>query len=123
MAAAERLICDGAALVDGGAGLRFEVEVAGRTESAFAIRYRGQVFAYLNRCAHVPVELDWRQGDFFTPDGDYLICASHGALYSPLTGQCLGGRCHGKGLHPLAVRESAGKIYLLLRGNDGTEQD
>ena len=49
-------------LVDGGPG--FTLVRYGVEEAAFAIRFRGQVHAYFNRCAHVPVELDW-QHEFF----------------------------------------------------------
>lgn len=112
MAGDERLIGTSLELVDGGPGLRFTVERHGRLVPAFAIRYRGQVFAYLNECAHVPVELDCQPGEFFDHSKLYLICAMHGALYAPDTGQCLLGRCRGRGLMPVAVREAHGNLYL-----------
>jgi nitrite reductase/ring-hydroxylating ferredoxin subunit len=31
----------------------------GKDEPAFVIRHRGHPHAYLNRCAHVPMEMDW----------------------------------------------------------------
>ena len=57
---------------------------------AFAIRYRDRVYAYLNACAHVPVELDLVEGDLFDLSGQYLVCAMHGAYYHPESGVCLG---------------------------------
>lgn len=116
MAAGERLICTAAELVDGGAGVRFTTERYGRTEPAFAVRYRGRVFAYYNRCAHVPTELDWNAGEFFDSSGLYLICATHGALYDPASGACLLGRCSGRGLEALAVFERDGNVYLIQEG-------
>jgi nitrite reductase/ring-hydroxylating ferredoxin subunit len=113
MAARERLICTSGELVDGGDGVRFATEWQGAAEPAFAIRYGGRVHAYLNRCAHVPVEIDWQPGKFFDFTGLYLICSVHGALYDPASGACLGGRCEGKGLRPLAVTERGGCIYLI----------
>jgi len=112
MAARERLICAAEALIDGGAGQRFEVQEHGKTVPAFVIRHRGRVHAYLNRCGHVPVELDCKPGEFFDPARVYLICAVHGALYDPASGACLGGRCQGRGLTPLAVEERDGQIFL-----------
>lgn len=112
MAAGERLICAAGALAEKGPGVRFEVMHAGQPAPAFVIRYQGRVHAYLNRCGHVPVTLDAMPGEFFDHSGLYLICATHGALYSPSTGQCLGGRCQGRGLTPLPVIERDGQIYL-----------
>ena len=58
MVAEPRLICAAAELQERGRGVRFTVERYGRQEPAFVVRYDGQVRAYLNRCAHVPMELD-----------------------------------------------------------------
>lgn len=113
MVARERLICGSGELVDGGDGIRFEVQWMGAAQTAFAVRYRGRVHAYLNRCAHVPVEMDWQPGKFFDASGLYLICAVHGALYDPQTGACLLGRCENRGLHALEVAEKDGGIYLI----------
>lgn len=121
MADAERLsglstigdpICSSASLIDGGSGQRFSVQHRGVSEAAFAIRHGGEVRAYLNRCGHIPVELDWQPGKFLDVSGLYLICSTHGALYSPQDGRCLGGRCNGKGLIPLGVVERDGNVYL-----------
>ncbi len=113
MAGAKRLICTAADLVERGKGVRFSVERNGRTEPAFAVRYGGTVHAYLNRCAHVSVELDWSEGEFFDLSGLYLICSTHGAMYLPHTGQCVGGPCKGARLVPVPVEESDGKVYSI----------
>lgn len=113
MAGRERLICDGSELAEGGRGVRFEVERYGRQEAAFVVRYDGVVRAYLNRCAHVPVELDWVEGEFFDLTGLYLICATHGATYLPETGYCIRGPCGGRSLTALNVVEADGKVYLI----------
>ncbi len=126
------VICASAELVDGGLGVRFTVagrrgiqrEVgAGGTApgeaAAFVVRYQGQLRAYLNRCAHVPVELDWEQGKFFDYSGLYLICATHGALYAPETGRCVGGRCQGRSLQPLHVAERHGQVFLIEDDGEG----
>lgn len=114
-----RLICSGAELQDLGKGYRFTVQRYGREAPAFVVRYRGQVHAYLNECAHVPVELDWQPGEFFDDSKLYLICAVHGALYSPSSGHCLGGRCQGKGLKSLTVCEIEGQVFLQLENKNG----
>jgi nitrite reductase/ring-hydroxylating ferredoxin subunit len=112
VAEAERLICRAEDLPEAGAGVRFEVERQGRMEPAFVVRWRGEARAYLNRCGHVPVELDYQPGQFFDYANRYLICATHGALYDPVSGACMGGRCNGVGLVPIAVVERGGGVYL-----------
>ncbi len=113
MATSPRLICASGDLLEGGAGVRFSVPRAGGDVPAFAVRFDGVVQAYLNRCAHVPIELDWQPGEFFDHSKLYLVCATHGALYAPESGACLGGRCNGRGLTPVAVTEQDGLVYFL----------
>ena len=115
----QRRICRSDELAEGGPGVRFTVERFGAGEPAFLVRFRGQVHAYLNCCGHVPVELDWQQGEFFDSSGLYLICATHGALYAPDSGHCLGGRCNGKGLEKLVVTEHDGWVVLNEEGGQG----
>jgi len=111
MARRERLICTSAVLLDGGAGVRFEVERAGTALPAFAVRFRGVVRAYVNECRHQATELDWNPGEFFDAERLYLICATHGALYQPDTGMCIEGPCRGARLATVAVCEREGGVY------------
>lgn len=107
------VICRSADLEEGGKGVRFRVFWHGQPVSAFVIRYQGHPHAFLNQCGHQPVELDWQEGEFFDDGGVYLICATHGALYSPEDGHCVGGRCNGKGLTVLPVEESNDQVRLI----------
>ena len=118
MAEAQRLICASSALADSGGGVRFEIEYFGQAAPAFAVRYRGRVHAYLNRCAHVPMELDWQEGIFFDAAGRDLICSTHGATYEASTGKCLGGPCSGTPLVRLRVVERDDMIFYLGPEND-----
>lgn len=113
MARRERLICASAALAEQGRGVRFEVERHCRREPAFVVRFDGVPRAFLNQCGHVPVELDWQEGEFFDHSRLYLICATHGALYHPGSGACVGGRCAGRGLIPVPVVERDGHVYVM----------
>ena len=107
-----RAICASSELANGGDGVRFELEHKGETVPAFAIRHGGRVYAYVNRCAHIAMELDWNPGKFFDTEGEYLICSTHGALYAPESGACRGGPCRGSGLIRLQVFESDGRVFL-----------
>jgi nitrite reductase/ring-hydroxylating ferredoxin subunit len=104
-------ICDGDQVAEGGKGVRFPVTAFGDAATGFVVRYDGKPYAYLNRCAHVPIELDWFEGEFFESSGLYLMCSTHGAIYIPESGLCAGGPCKGGKLRPIAVREVDNKIY------------
>ena len=112
MATKQRLICQSQALAEGGAGVRFEVGCGDGRLGAFVVRFGGRVYAFVNRCAHAGVELDWMPGEFFDDSGLYLICATHGATYEPNTGRCVHGPCSGAYLEAVDVLEQDGNIYL-----------
>lgn len=105
-------MCDSKRLQNGGSGVRFQVEHHGHIQPAFVIRHAGRAVAYLNRCAHKRVELDWQEGEFFDADRLYLVCATHGALYDPASGSCVGGPCRGAKLTAITVSEADGAVWL-----------
>ena len=105
-------LCSSKDLNEGGRSIRFNVNKDGALWPAFVIRHAQGSKAYVNRCTHLMLELDWEPGEVFDLDGEYLICANHGALYEPETGACAGGPCNGVGLESLTVVETDGKIYL-----------
>jgi nitrite reductase/ring-hydroxylating ferredoxin subunit len=104
-------ICESATVEDGGKGVRFPVRAFGDDATGFVVRFGGKIYAYLNRCAHVPIELDWSKGEFFESSKLYLMCSTHGAIYMPETGACAGGPCRGGRLRPIVVREADDCIY------------
>jgi nitrite reductase/ring-hydroxylating ferredoxin subunit len=107
-------VCAADDLVDAGPGVRFDLVIDGNRATGFVVRYRGTVVGYLNRCAHVAMELDWLPGLFFEDEGRYLMCATHGAIYEPASGACAGGPCLGRGgLLALEVVEREGKIWWV----------
>ena len=113
MADDARLICASGELREAGRGVRFEVEYFGEPAPAFAIRFEGRAYGYLNRCAHVAMELDWRPGEFFDSQGRDLICSTHGAMYAADSGRCLGGPCGGAPLVALRLEERDGQVYFM----------
>lgn len=109
-----RVICKSEDVQEREQGLRFALPELGKMATGFVVRFNGQVQAYVNRCAHVPVELDWNEGDFFNITKDYLICATHGAHYQPETGFCVMGPCKGRALQKLAVIERNNEVLIQL---------
>ena len=103
-------LCNSADLAEGGRAVPFDVVFAGQTCRAFAIRFEGQPHAYLNRCTHVAMEMDFQPDQFFDASGRWLLCATHGAEYSPDTGECAGGPCRG-GLVKIELSEAHGVVH------------
>jgi nitrite reductase/ring-hydroxylating ferredoxin subunit len=106
----EIALCNSRDLADGGDAVPFDVIYAGQTCRAFAIRFDAGVHAYLNRCTHVAMEMDYQPNKFYDLTGQYLVCATHGAVYQPDTGRCAGGPCRG-GLVKIKLSERNGVVH------------
>ena len=80
----------------------------------FVVRQGEQVYAYQNFCVHAGHPLNWQPNDFLTEDGSRIVCASHGAMFRPDTGECAGGPCRGKSLRSVecVVRDGV----VVVRG-------
>lgn len=108
---APQRVCASAELAERGQAVVFDVTLWGQPARAFALRFDGRVVAYMNRCAHVPTELDWQPGEFLDMDKRWIICSIHGATYEPADGQCVAGPCRGESLIALDVAERDGEVY------------
>ncbi len=104
-------LCASAELAERGQALVFDVLQYGQPVRAFALRFEGEVVAYLNRCVHVPTEMDWQHGVFLDGDQRFILCSTHGASYEPLDGRCVGGPCGRGRLTAVQVREIDGQVY------------
>jgi nitrite reductase/ring-hydroxylating ferredoxin subunit len=104
-------LCASAELEERGRAHVFDVMLWGGLARAFALRFDGRVVAYLNRCAHVPTEMDWQPGEFLDADRRHIVCSIHGASYEPGSGRCLDGPCGRGRLMAVAVSEADGQVY------------
>jgi len=109
--AAREALCASAELAERGRAVVWDVLLYRQPARAFALRYDGRVVAYINRCAHVPAELDWQPGEFFDEGRRWLLCSIHGAVYEPADGRCAGGPCGRGRLMAIATEESDGQVY------------
>ena len=104
-------LCRSADLEEGGLAHVFDVLLWRSPARAFALRFEGRVVAYMNRCAHVPTEMDWQPGRFLDADNRWIICSIHGATYDPMDGRCVGGPCARERLMAIDVLEKDGEVY------------
>jgi nitrite reductase/ring-hydroxylating ferredoxin subunit len=112
-AAPRQALCGSQELQEKGRAKVFDVLHFKAPATAFALRFNGQVVAYLNRCAHVPAELDWQPGEFLDAGREFILCSIHGAAYEPRSGRCIGGPCGRGRLTPLTIEEDAGQVYWV----------
>ena len=104
-------LCRAADLPERGKAWVWDVQLWGQPARAFALRFDGRVVAYLNRCAHVPTEMDWQPGEFLDLDRRWILCSIHGAAYEPADGRCIGGPCGRGRLIQLEVAQEDDRVY------------
>jgi nitrite reductase/ring-hydroxylating ferredoxin subunit len=97
-----------------GTSIKFLMPIRGVDEECFVINYHGKLHAYVNRCRHVPMAMDWVDNQFFAERGRYLMCQTHNAYYDPASGECIAGprgAC-GKFLYRVPLAVERGVIYV-----------
>ncbi len=104
-------LCAADELVERGDAVVFDVVQWRDKATAFAMRFDGEVVAYVNRCVHVPTEMDWEYGKFLDSGRDFIMCSIHGASYNPSNGRCVGGPCGRGSLTKLRVEERDQQVY------------
>jgi nitrite reductase/ring-hydroxylating ferredoxin subunit len=92
--------------------LTFRLACGRRALAGFVVNHGGQMRAWLNRCPHVGTPLDLWPNEFYTEDGQALVCSTHGALYEPLSGRCTAGPCVGDALAPLPLRRDGDLLVV-----------
>lgn len=104
-------LCASSALAERGSAHVWDVLQYGRPVRAFVLRVDGSVRAYVNRCLHVPTEMDWQPGEFLDSEKRFIMCSIHGATYEPADGRCASGPCGRGRLTAVAVRERDGQVH------------
>lgn len=99
-----------------GTSKKFTMRRGGRDFEALLVNYQGQHYAYVNRCPHTGITLDWVNNQFFSSDNRYIMCATHGAVFEPPSGECVWGPCVGLSLQSLPLVINEGEIYARLPG-------
>jgi nitrite reductase/ring-hydroxylating ferredoxin subunit len=104
-----------------GQSLTFRIQHEGEEIEGFLVNFEGDLFAYRNRCVHVPMRLDSGEDNvLFEGGGRRLRCQSHGATFKPDSGECISGPqgCHGEYLHFLALAVDGDQVFVVLKNDD-----
>lgn len=104
-----------------GESKKFTLRRGQRDLEALLVNYDGSHFAYMNRCPHTGITLDWVNNQFFSSDGRYLMCATHGAVFEPPSGECIWGPCFGLSLQSVPLEVDDDMIYARLPGSSGAD--
>ena len=93
---------------------KFSLLVQEKELECFLVNYEGQLYAYVNRCRHVPMTMDWVENQLLTEDGRYIMCATHGACYEPDTGECIFGPPCGKFLNRVPLTTDGDQVLAHI---------
>lgn len=113
---AERKLVGAVGEVEHGKSKKFTLRRGRRDIEALLVNFEGRHFAYVNRCPHTGITLDWVNNQFFSSDSRYVMCATHGAVFEPPTGECIWGPCVGLSLQSVPLEIEDGRIYARLPG-------
>ena len=81
--------------------------------SLFIVNKHDRLFAYLNQCPHIGVELNWNPDQFLNHDHSLIQCATHGALFMIETGECISGPCLRQALTPIPlIQDTDGQLWV-----------
>ncbi|GAB4351123.1 MAG: Rieske (2Fe-2S) protein [Gammaproteobacteria bacterium] len=89
----------------------FDFEIDDSWVGLFVVHHEGEVYGYLNRCPHVGTPLNWVPDRFLDSEGEYLQCATHGALFRIEDGYCEFGPCAGESLSAATIVVRDGTVY------------
>ena len=78
----------------------------------FVVRRKDRYFAYVNRCPHTGITLNWLPDRFLDVSEQLIQCSTHGALFRIEDGLCLRGPCVGASLNSLDLSVSGPHLYL-----------
>lgn len=84
----------------------------------FAVKQSGKVFFYHNRCPHLGIELEWVENQFLDADNNLIQCATHGALFTVDSGNCIYGPCIGEKLEAIDHHIDNGQVIVELSSLD-----
>jgi len=111
---AKQIIIEKGKIGDDPSTHRFTFDEDGIQKSGFVIFFDNAYYVYRNECQHLPVELDWQENEFLDDENNFIICATHGAIYEPSTGYCVNGPCQGSFLKKMIYCWTPNKIVINI---------
>ena len=92
----------------------FSLNIDHNSVDIFILHSSQFFFAYLNKCPHTGVTLNWQPDQFFDIDNRFIQCSTHGALFQINDGYCVRGPCVGAKLQSLPLKIDANEIFVQI---------
>jgi len=80
----------------------------------FVVLKDNAVFAYVNSCPHIGMNLEFVKDRFLDPEGRFIQCSMHGALFEIDNGKCVHGPCLNQHLNPLDVSITGDSVIVNM---------
>lgn len=91
------------------------IDENGEHIEGFVVQSGDHITAFINRCPHMGVELNWQPDHFFDLERKYIICSVHGALFQPEDGICVSGPCFRQRLRRLPVELTDKAVFIIFK--------
>ena len=101
-------LCRLAEIADPGAR-NFVIQLRAGRFHGFVVRRGAVIAGYVDRCPHMGLPLAQTLDDYLSPDGGWIACSWHGALFDAASGKCVAGPCPDQSLTrwPVQIRGDA----------------
>ena len=98
--------------LDATGSLGLTADIGDGPEEIFVVRRGDVVRAYRNSCPHTGGPLEWLDDQFLDDEGEFIVCATHGALFRIEDGFCFAGPCKRQSLSAVCVRVEGERVLL-----------
>ena len=98
--------------INDGGSEGFVIATANGRCGLVVVRRGNKFYSYVNSCPHIGTPLEIQPGKFLDPNGEYILCSTHGALFQIDDGRCIAGPCVDEFLTPVAIEVSDDGLYI-----------
>ncbi len=92
----------------------FELDFHGQPLAVFVVHSNASFHAFVNRCPHTGVNLEWQEDQFLDLDQAFIQCSTHDALFEIDSGLCIAGPCVDESLQSLPLSQENGILWLEI---------
>jgi nitrite reductase/ring-hydroxylating ferredoxin subunit len=98
--------------IEDGAARGYRVDLGRTTRRVIVLRQGDGALGFTDSCPHRGIPLPWKDDEYMSPDGRFLRCANHGALFD-FKGLCVFGPCKGLKLKKQKLEIVDGEVWLV----------